>query len=243
MNLELVATVVLAALVFGEHLGHRVVAGAGCVLAAGVILVWQPGVSATTGGLLVAAACLCWGLDNNLTARIDQVAPEHIAFAKGAVAGTANLAIGLALAGTAGLGPSRALDALAVGALGYGVSITLWVRGARELGAARGQVIFAAAPFIGALVAWGVLGDALSVAQLAATGLAAGGVWLSLDSAHEHRHAHEAMTHDHEHVHDDGHHDHVHPGGFTGRHAHPHRHEPLVHAHPHVPDLHHRHPH
>jgi drug/metabolite transporter (DMT)-like permease len=243
LNLELVSTLVLAAVFFREHLGGRVVAGGGLIVAAGVLLVWQPGAELTAGALLIAAACVCWGLDNNLTARIDQIAPEHITFLKGAVAGTANLGLGLAFAASAGIRPGQVVAALAIGALGYGVSITLWVRGARDLGAARGQVIFAVAPFVGALVAWVVLGDLVTVVQLVAMGIAAIGVWLSLDSAHEHRHTHQAMAHDHEHVHDDAHHTHTHVDGFTGRHSHPHEHDRLVHVHPHVPDLHHRHGH
>ncbi|MEZ5143523.1 MAG: hypothetical protein R2726_13540 [Acidimicrobiales bacterium] len=98
LNLELVATVVLAALVFGEHLGARVLAGSALILAAGVLLVWQPGAAdrrCAVGG----RACLCWGIDNNLTAHLDQIAPEHISFLKGAVAGTANLDRARRLAG------------------------------------------------------------------------------------------------------------------------------------------------
>ncbi len=130
--------------------------------------------------------------------------------------------------------------------MGYGLSITLWVKGARELGAARAQVIFATAPFIGAGVAWVALDDPVTAAQLVAVVLAAAGVALSVNSAHEHTHRHEPTVHDHEHVHPDDHHDHEHGSAevFEGRHSHPHAHDQvLVHAHPHVPDLHHRHLH
>ena len=214
LNLELVATIALAALFFHEHLGIRIVAGGGLILTAGVFLVWQPGAELTTGAALVGGACLCWGLDNNLTARIDQVAPEHITFLKGAVAGTANLVLGILVASSAGIRLSQVLWALAIGGLGYGMSITLWVRGARDLGAARGQVIFAAAPFVGAVIAWVALGDPVTVVQLMAMVLAGGGVWLSLNSGHEHRHAHAPAEHEHEHVHDDAHHDHHHADTF-----------------------------
>ncbi len=127
--------------------------------------------------------------------------------------------------------------------LGYGASITLWVRGAQQLGAARGQVIFATAPFIGAVLSWVVLADSIEVVQLIAMPLAAIGVALSLRSAHEHPHGHRVVEHTHEHDHPDDHHDHAHADGFTGRHSHVHEHRELVHSHPHVPDLHHRHDH
>ena len=242
LNLELVATVVLAGAFFGEHLGARVIAGAALVTAGGVLLVWDPDAAGLqAGGLLIAGACLCWGVDNCVTATIDRIAPEHVVLAKGAIAGSVNLALGLLVTGFAG-SAGQVLAALGVGAAGYGASIVLWVRGARSLGAARGQVIFAAAPFIGAAIAWIVLDEPVEAVQLVAIVLAGAGVLVSLRSEHEHVHHHEALEHDHEHVHDE-HHGHDHDGDVPEHHRHPHRHAPMVHAHPHVPDLHHRHPH
>lgn len=245
LNLELAATVLLAATVFREHLGARVIAAAGIVSLSGVVLMWEPGAAVDVGGLFILGACLCWGLDNSVTALIDQIRPEQVTFAKGAVAGTANLMIGLVLVGASGITATQVLAALVIGALGYGVSITLWVRGARDLGAARAQVIFASAPFIGAGVAWVVLGEQLEARQLVAVPIALAGITLSLRSSHEHRHAHVRMDHEHEHTHDDGHHDHDHDHveGIRGRHTHRHRHVATFHAHPHMPDLHHRHDH
>lgn len=243
LNLELAATVLLSAFVFREHLGARLIVAATVVTASGVVLVWEPGAAVNIGGLFVVAACLCWGLDNGVTALLDQISPEQVTLVKGVVAGAANLSIGVMLAGGAGLGLATVAAALAIGALGYGVSITWWVRGARDLGAARAQVIFASAPFVGAAVSWLVLAESVTGAQLVAVPVAVAGIALSLRSGHEHEHTHVALEHEHEHTHDDGHHDHTHPDGFTGRHSHRHRHEALRHSHEHVPDLHHRHPH
>lgn len=247
LNLELVATVALAATLFREHLGRRLLVGAALVTVGGALLVWQPGAELSTGALLIAAACACWGLDNCVTARIDHVSPETVVLAKGLVAGSFNLALGLTIAGEGmnGLTLAHVAGALVIGALGYGLSITLWVKGARDLGAARGQVIFATAPFIGAMVAWTFLDDPVTAAQIAAAVLAAIGVALSIDTTHEHLHHHDPTEHDHDHDHRDGHHDHDHPEleRMPGRHAHPHGHREVVHAHPHLPDLHHRHPH
>jgi drug/metabolite transporter (DMT)-like permease len=206
-----------------------------------VLLVWHPGATVDLGALLVAGACLCWGVDNAVTSRIDQISPTQITLAKGLVAGSANLILGLALSHQTGLTAQRVLAVLVIGALGYGASITLWITGARDLGAARAQAVFATAPFIGALVSWAVLGEALGWAQVVALPLAGSGVVLSLRTAHEHGHVHEVLEHEHEHSHDDEHHDHAHDPPVTGRHTHRHQHRPLVHSHPHVADLHHRH--
>lgn len=241
LNLEVVFTVVLAAVWFHEHLGPRVVAGTVAVASAGVLLGWSGDVDLRIGAALAAAACACWAVDNTVTADLATFTPAQITLTKGAVAGTANLVIGLTASGGAEAGAVP--WALVVGALGYGVSIMLWISGARALGAARGQLIFAVAPFVGAALSWWLLDEAVSARAVVAMVIAGAGVALVMRSSHTHAHEHEALDHDHEHTHDDGHHDHAHPDGFTGRHAHPHHHEHLVHAHPHVPDLHHKHTH
>jgi drug/metabolite transporter (DMT)-like permease len=245
LNVELVATVVLAATLFHEHLGRNMILAALLVTAAAVILVWEPGATINLSALLIVGACACWGLDNSITSRIDQVSPQHVTFLKGVVAGSVNLALGLVITGAGEVSGWSIAGALVVGMFGYGASITLWVRGAQQLGAARGQVIFATAPFLGAVLSWLVLADSMKVVQLVAMALAAIGVALSLWSAHEHSHWHGVVEHTHEHDHSDEHHDHAHnhADSCTGRHSHVHEHRQLVHSHPHVPDLHHRHDH
>lgn len=244
LNTELVATVVFAAVLFREHLGSRLVASAGFITVAGALLTWEPGAAVDLGAVLIIAACACWGLDNGVTARIEQLAPEHVVALKGVIAGGANLAIGLIVSGWGGsTSVGQVAGALAIGAGGYGLSITLWVKGARELGAARGQVIFATAPFIGAVIAWVMLGEDVAGLQILAVVLAAVGVGVSLGSDHEHPHRHDHLDHEHDHIHGDDHHDHEHDDGFVGRHSHRHSHAAHQHTHAHVPDLHHRHEH
>ncbi|MGH9156334.1 MAG: hypothetical protein ACRD1K_10990 [Acidimicrobiales bacterium] len=128
-----------------------------------------------------------------------------------------------------------------VGSIGLVAAVPL--AGARDIGAARGQLVFASAPFVGVAVAWVALGDPIRTAEVLALALAAFGMSRVLGSHHLHDHHHDAIEHDHEHAHDDDHHDHPHDDDQPARHAHRHRHEPSRHAHPHVPDLHHRHVH
>ena len=119
----------------------------------------------------------------------------------------ANVVLGLLVASR----PSAADRGRAlIGALGYGLRSRCG-RGHATLGAARGQLIFAIAPFVGAVIAWVVLGEPVTVAQLVALGLHSIGVAAVLNSSHLHEHRHMPVDHDHEHEHDDGHHDHVHP--------------------------------
>ncbi|TDU01125.1 drug/metabolite transporter (DMT)-like permease [Azorhizobium sp. AG788] len=243
LNLESLATLAIAWVAFHENVDRRLLVGAGAILAGALVLSWQGGGQWGWGAPLIAGACLCWGIDNNLTRKLSAADPVQIALLKGVGAGSVNL--GLALASGAPLPPPALLAAvLAVGFLGYGVSLVLFVLGLRHLGAARTGAYFALAPFVGALLAVGLLGEPLTVRLLLAGGLMAIGLWLHLTEQHEHEHDHLPLAHAHRHRHD-AHHQHAHgPDDAPGEpHSHWHVHTPLRHRHPHYPDLHHRHRH
>ncbi len=243
LNLELVATAMLGVLFFHDHLGRRGWLGVAAALVASVLVAWGPSTAGFLAGALVLLACVCWGLDNHLTALIDGITPAQSTLWKGIVAGSVNLAIGLLLAPLTA-GPGSIMLALLVGAFSYGASITLYIRAAQEIGATRAQVIFASAPFFGVALSVLLLGEAFSWAYVLATPLFLVGIGLLLADSHAHAHGHSEVTHEHVHDHDDGHHNHAHGDlPASARHNHPHTHQPLEHAHPHWPDLHHRHGH
>ena len=243
LNFELAATAFLGALVFREHLGRAGWAGVAAAFAGAASLSGFEGFSSAVPALLVLAACICWGLDNHLTALIDGITPVQSTFWKGLVAGSTNLALGLVLDPFQS-GAASTTMALAVGALAYGASIVLYITSAQSLGATRAQVVFSSAPFFGVVLSIVLLGETLRAMHGVSAALFIGAiVLLSLDR-HAHRHTHDALEHEHEHRHDDAHHFHEHPGQPAGvRHMHRHAHEPITHAHPHWPDLHHRHRH
>jgi drug/metabolite transporter (DMT)-like permease len=247
LNLETVATALLAWLFFKEDLGKRAWLAVALVACGGALLTLPFEAPSLAAAALVGAACLCWGLDNNFTALIDGLTPSQSTLAKGLVAGSVNLAIGVHLTGSFGLeagGQSPVFAALALGGLSYGVSITLYIRAAQQLGAARSQLIFSAAPFLGLALSWGLLAEPVLWTQVVAGLAMAGGILLMLKAEHGHEHHHDPLSHTHSHSHDDGHHTHSHEGQSKGhRHTHPHEHSAMQHSHPHHPDLHHRHAH
>lgn len=246
LNLEAVSTALLAWLVFKENAGRRVVLGMAAIVAGGVVLAWPAqvgGASTWRGPLLIAGACLAWAIDNNLTRRVSGADAWFIAACKGLVAGTVNTLLALSLGADFPALP-RALPVMALGLLGYGLSLVLFILALRGLGTARAGAYFSTAPFIGAAVALGLLGESAEGGFWLAAGLMAWGVWLHLTERHDHLHHHEAMAHSHAHRHD-AHHQHAHPFPWDGRepHEHRHTHAPLAHSHPHFPDIHHRHGH
>src|SRR4029077_13196859 len=93
-------------------------------------------------------------------------------------------------------------SAALVGFFGYGVSLVLFVLALRHLGTARTGAYFSTAPFLGALLSLGLLGEHLTVSLVVAGGLMAIGVALHLMERHEHEHVHEALAHEHRHAHD-----------------------------------------
>ncbi len=247
LNLESVLTAALAWLVFKENADRRIVLGMLAIVAGGVVLSWPvPGTPASdwVGQAAIAAACLCWAIDNNLTRKVSASDALFIASSKGSIAGIVNVSLALAL-GVALPAAGSTLTAMSVGLLGYGLSLVLFVLALRGLGAARTGAYFSTAPFIGAAVSLLLLGESATPLFWGAAALMAAGVWLHLTEHHEHDHTHEAATHAHQHVHDDAHHDHAHDFVWDPHvpHEHLHQHAPVTHKHPHFPDVDHRHSH
>ena len=246
LNLEGLFTAALAWFVFKENFDRRIAAGMALILAGGIVLIWPAqgtGWSWPAGALLVAAASLCWAIDNNLTQRVSGGDPILIAGLKGLCAGIVNVAIAQVLA--FGLPAARHVAAaMLVGLLGYGVSLVFFIVALRGLGTARTGAYFSLAPFIGAGVSILMLDEPVTAQLGIAAALMGTGVWLHLTERHEHEHTHEPLVHSHAHRHDE-HHQHAHdPGTPAGEpHSHTHAHEQLTHRHPHYPELHHRHRH
>lgn len=243
LNLEGVFTLGLAWVVFRENVDRRLLVGAAAILAGAALLSWQDGASGGGWGLAaIAGACLAWAIDNNLTRKISAGDPVQIALIKGLAAGAVNTGLALAAGQSLPAGPVM----LAAGALGlgaYGLSLVLFVLALRGLGTARTGAYFSTAPFVGAVLAVLVLGEAPTPLLAAAGLLMALGLYLHLTESHAHDHVHEVLEHDHPHRHDD-HHQHGHDNADPAlAHTHAHVHPRMVHRHPHYPDIHHRHNH
>ena len=245
LSLEGVFTALIAWFVFRENFDRRIALGMALIVAAGVLASLEPGSlgGSSSGALFVAAACLAWAIDNNLTRRVSAGDPVTIAAIKGLAAGAANISIALLL-GSAWPSAVQIAAAGLVGLLGYGVSLALFVVALRELGSARTGAYFSIAPFAGVSLALAALGEVPGALFWLGLPLAAAGVWLHVTERHAHEHLHEPLEHAHSHAHDE-HHRHGHDFDRDGaeRHAHAHRHERLLHSHPHYPDIHHRHHH
>lgn len=248
LNLEGVFTAIIAWFVFRENVDRRIALGMLAIVVGGIVLSWEgrAELGRVVGPVAVAAACLCWGIDNNFTQKVSGSDPVQVAMLKGLAAGAVNVVIAFALGAR---WPSVPVigAALVLGFVSYGVSLALFVLALRHVGTARTGAYFSIAPFVGAAVA--IVGWRETPTPLFMIGAAcmAVGVWLHLTETHEHLHVHEPLEHAHAHVHDE-HHQHAHgpddpPATDPKPHSHAHRHTRLAHSHPHYPDIHHRHGH
>lgn len=237
LNLEAPLTALLAAALFGEHVGRRTSIGIVLIAAGSAVLAgFEAGGDAWAYGA-VAAACLCWALDNNLTQDLSTRDPLQVAALKGGAAGLCSLSAAVLL-GASLPAPRRLAWIVLIGMLGYGASLVCYLESLRRLGAARTAMYFALAPFFGAGIAVALLREPMTASLAAAAALMAGGAWLGAGERHEHLHAHD-QEHEHLHAHDE-HHRH-HAGTADRAHSHQHSHAGLRHSHPHTPDFHHRH--
>jgi ATP-dependent metalloprotease FtsH len=149
LNLEGVFTAAIAWFVFRENFDRRIALGMLAIVVGGLALSWEGGaqVGGIAGPLAVVGACLCWGIDNNLTQKVSHSDPLHAAMFKGLIAGVVNVGIASALR-------VRWPDIPIVGAtlvlgfVSYGVSLVLFVLALRHLGTARTGAYFSLAPFV-----------------------------------------------------------------------------------------------
>jgi drug/metabolite transporter (DMT)-like permease len=244
LNFEVVATTLIAVLAFRESVGKKVVLAISLITLASILLSVDPtsGWGFSLGALGILAACVLWGIDNNFTRNISAKDPLIITLLKGFIGGTFSVGLALLL-GNRLPQVGLVLAALALGAFSYGLSIVLFIRAMRGMGAARTSALFSTAPLAGVILSMLIFKALPGWIFLPALVLAAVGTWLLVNEQHQHEHMHLAVTHEHAHTHTDGHHNHQHDEDGLAKHSHEHVHPLQIHDHAHLPDTDHRHAH
>lgn len=200
-NFEIVATSVIALWLFREKISRRLWAAIGLITASSIILSFEGSGSMefSAGSLLVLAATICWGLENNCTRNLSSKSTYQIVTIKGFFSGLGSFLIAI-IAGEKFPDWDHILPALALGFVAYGLSIFTYIRAQKTLGAAKTSAYYAVAPFMGGFLSFVLLGEKLSVVYAAALAvMAAGTILVILDTlAHGHSHMHtHTITHTH----------------------------------------------
>jgi drug/metabolite transporter (DMT)-like permease len=245
LTFEAVFTAFLSFVLYKEHISRRVMLAIALLTLGGALLVFDRAESGETqvlGLLAILVATLAWAIDNTLSHALADLDPGRVILAKATVGAVCSLMIA-SITGQAVLSLTSGAGLFLIGAFGYGLSLRFYLLAQRAFGAARTGSVFAAAPFIGAAVAFWLGERDFSLWLLGGAVMMLIGVVLHITEQHEHAHVHETVAHDHAHTHDDGHHNHTHDPMPTAKHSHAHTHEAITHRHPHLSDVHHRHSH
>ncbi len=220
-NFEIVTTALVALLIFRETIDRRLWIAIVLIAAGSILLTVDDAgsFSFSVGSILVILACVCWGVENNCTRMLSLKDPMQIVVVKGFGAGSGALLIAFL---TSGMHTDlvSVIAALVLGFFAYGLSIYLYVRAQRDLGAARTSAFYAVAPFIGAAISFAVFQTPLTPLFALAAGFMVLGAYFAATGGHMHKHIHDPAKHDHRHRHDDGHHTHVHDPPVDGEHSH-----------------------
>lgn len=217
-NFEIVATTVIALILFKEAVTKRLWLAIGLITLSSILLSFEGTDSFhfSYGSLLVIIATVCWGLENNCTRELSSKSTHQIVMLKGLCSGLGALVIAL-IKRESFPGIGYIAIALALGFVAYGLSIFMYVRAQNVLGAAKTSAYYAVNPLIGALLAFVFLSESLSwMYVIALIVMVIGSALVVVDTLirqHDHEHQH-TFTHSH------GGSTHTH----TVRHSHVHKH-------------------
>lgn len=179
-NFEIVATAIIALMVFKEKISTRLWFGIFFVTLSCGILSFEDVSSLrfSYGSLFVLLATICWGFENNCTRKISSKDPLQIVLLKGIFSGIGSLIIGLFI-GERIEAFWSIIAVLCVGFVAYGLSIYFYVYAQRLLGAARTSAYYAVAPFIATILSLIIFREIPDVTYFVALVLMIVGAWLS----------------------------------------------------------------
>lgn len=168
-NFEIVATTIIALLVFKEKVGKKLWAAIGLITLSSIILSFggEGSFTFSLGSLLVLGATACWGLENNCTRSISDKSTYQIVAIKGFGSGTSSFIVAMII-------DERLPDikyilpAVLLGFVAYGLSIFTYIRAQKTLGAAKTSAYYAVAPFVGALLSFVFLRETPSIEYIIA---------------------------------------------------------------------------
>lgn len=159
-NFEIVATSLIALFIFKEKISYKLWIAIFFIIISSFILTFNGKTSLdfSIGSIFVLLATISWGLENNCTKKISEKSTYQIVTLKGIFSGLGSLFIGLLLKEKI-INYKYIFLAMILGFVAYGLSIFLYVRAQRELGAAKTSAYYSVAPFVGAFLAFIINGE------------------------------------------------------------------------------------
>lgn len=195
-NFEIVATTMIALAIFKEKVSSKLWIAIGFITLSSVLLSLDGGESFefSYGSIFVLLSTLCWGLENNCTRMISDKSTYQIVMIKGIFSGSGAFLISIFI-GESIPEIKYILYSMFLGFIAYGISIFLYIRAQRDLGAAKTSAYYAVTPFIGAFLSFLINGESLSwIYFLSLIFMIIGSIYVVLDTLlmnHAHAHLHE----------------------------------------------------
>lgn len=222
-NFEIVATSLIALIIFKEVISRKLWIAIGLVVVASVILSFEGAgaFSFNKGSLLVVGACICWGFENNCTKMISNKSSEEIVIIKGIFSGLGSFIVAFVI-GEAIPALVWILSALILGFVSYGLSINFYIMAQKNLGAAKTSAYYSIAPFLGVTFSMLILGERPAWQFYIALIIMIAGTIVMVKDTIELQHTHE---HKHIHTHEHSHGDLVHTHEHSHKHTHIHIHD------------------
>ena len=234
-NFEIVATSLIALILFKEAISRRLWIGIVLVTLASVLLSLESFSTfrISSGSLLILAASTAWGLENNFTRKLSNRTSSDIVIIKGIGSGFGSLILAL-LTREAFPQVGFILLTMLLGFVAYGLSINYYVKAQMQLGAAKTSAYYAVAPFLGVIFSFLIFQTLPLPTFWVGLILMAAATWFlvtdTISIQHTHPHAHTKLvvrhsgddlvpemieyTHTHFHAHErenEEDHDHSHP--------------------------------
>ena len=188
-NGEIVFTIALSSIFFGEKPHGRVGLFAVILVVIGLIIATTEDLRAlesvvrlNAGNIMILASMLMWAIDNNFSRRLtSRASPAKIALVKSLSGGLVLIGIALALGkGSFISGIKFDMWVLIVGMsiAGFGGALLLFLEGIKRIGTVRTMSMFSLTPIFGIVLAALTLGESITLFQGVATGLIIVGIIL-----------------------------------------------------------------
>ena len=162
-NFEIVATSLIALLIFKEKINIKVWIAIFLIIISSALLTFDNlmNFELNVGSIFVILATISWGIENNCTKKISNKSTYQIVIIKGLFSGLGSLIVAL-------ISKEKIpqfefiLYGLALGFVAYGLSIFTYIRAQKEIGAAKTSSFYSTTPFIGAILSLLILKEEIN---------------------------------------------------------------------------------
>ncbi|MEW5840938.1 DMT family transporter [Nitrososphaera sp.] len=189
-NGEVLFTIILSSLFFGERPKGRLGLFAVALVVAGLFMATtnmqfsETIIQFNAGNIMILGSMFLWAIDNNVSRRLttfSAISASKMAMIKSLFGGL------LLLAAVAATGRWQAVAAIpadlwaiiiAMSVSGFGAALLFFLEGIRRIGTIKTMSVFSTTPIFGIAIAAVALGESISIFQIIATGLVVTGILL-----------------------------------------------------------------